>query len=390
MIAYTIYPWDARVRREAETIASRHGFQVIFLALNEGSNPRVYSKNGVAVHEIGIQKYQGKSKLRYIFSYLRFLLAAFLSVNRLLLSKRLDIVHIHNMPNFLVFAALLARLTGKRTVLDIHDSIPETYLAKFSGSRRPLLFKLLCCEEMVCCFMAHKVICVNHVQKDALAARGLDPDKILVSMNVPDPAIFREGGRSSSINENKNAFRLVYHGTVTRRLGIDLAIQAVAVLNATIPQLELNVLGTGDDLEGFAELSKDLGIEDKVHFNRKMVPLEKMVDLIRGMDVGVISNRENSATRLMLPVKMLEYMVLGIPVVAPRLKAIQYYFDETMVCFYEPENVASLVIAMRSLYLEKDRRQLQVQAAGRFFETYGWEKHKEGLINLYECLRYRA
>jgi glycosyltransferase involved in cell wall biosynthesis len=384
MIAYTNYSSDARVRREAETIAALPGFQVTFIALKEGLKPRVYKMRGVWVHELNIEKYQGKRKSAYIYSYLKFLFKAFNLINKKLFASKADVVHVHNMPNFMVFSALLPRLIGKKVILDIHDSIPETYLTKFTGSKRTrLLFKLLCFEESICCRFAQRIVCVNHVQKNVLAVRGLSVDKILISLNVPDPEIFSRKTDSWGSRKNNDIFNLVYHGTVTKRLGIDLVIQAVAAIKEQLPNLYFHVMGTGDDLIEFIELSQSLGIKDRIHFNNRMEPVEKVSAMVANMDAGVIGNRKNIATELMLPVKMLEYIALGIPVVAPRLRAIQYYFTEEMMQYYEPENIDSLVSAICSIVQEKEKRQHQIKAARTFFETYGWDKHKEGLIDLY-------
>ncbi len=43
-------------------------------------------------------------------------------------------------------------------------------------------------------------------------------------------------------------FRVVNHGTISKRLGIDLLIKAVAKLVCEIPELELHIIGGGDDL----------------------------------------------------------------------------------------------------------------------------------------------
>jgi len=312
-----------------------------------------------------------------------------MAINRLLLSGGLDIIHVHNMPNFLVLAALFPRLLGKMVILDIHDTTPETYFAKFSDSPfNRIVYKLLCGEESLCCRLAHHIVCVNHVQKDALVSRGISPDKILVSLNVPDPRIFNRKVARNPTGGNRNHFNLVYHGTLTKRLGIDLAIMALSILKKDIPQAHLYVLGKGDDMDEFIKLSKVAGVEEKVHFNKTMVPVEEMVELIRDMDVGVISNRQNAATELMLPVKMLEYMALDIPVVAPKLQAIHYYFDEHMIRYYEPGDVNSLADAIRHLYDQKERRKPQIEAARKFYDVYGWERHKQGLIHLYKELTY--
>ena len=148
MIAYNDHPRDARVRREAETLARTPGFEVSILTPKEGARPRHFSLGGVYVREVDQRKYRGRKKLSYILSYLFFFLRCSAICTIEFFRRRIDIVHVHNIPDFLVFAALIPRMFGCKLILDIHDSVPETYLTKFSG-KKDLLFKLLCLEESV-------------------------------------------------------------------------------------------------------------------------------------------------------------------------------------------------------------------------------------------------
>ena len=91
-------------------------------------------------------------------------------------------------------------------------------------------------------------------------------------------------------------------------------------------------------------------------------------------------------TELMLPVKLLEYVAIGIPVVSARLKTIEHYFSDDMICYFEPESVESMANAILELYRNKNKRHEQVINARKFIEIYGWEKHQKNLIRLYEEL----
>jgi hypothetical protein len=170
MVAYTDYIFDARVRREAETLAA-NGFRVMCLKVRNGDEPQQYVMNGVEIRELNIPKYQGKSAFAYLRSYLRFLIAGSAVCLGLLLKGDLDVVHVHNLPDFLVFTGLLPRLAGRKVILDVHDSVPETFASKFSGAS--LTWKALCFEERLSSLVAHRVICVNHPQRDALVGRGI-------------------------------------------------------------------------------------------------------------------------------------------------------------------------------------------------------------------------
>lgn len=382
MIAYTSYPSDARVRREAETLAATGDFEVTFLSLQDNDTAKSYELENVKVIELNVKKYRGHNKFNHMNSYLKFLFLAFYQCNRQFFARKLDIIHVHNMPNFLVLAGILPRLCGKKMILDIHDSTPETYFARYGKNANKLMFKLLCWEEAFCCGLANKVICVNHVQRDELIERGIPSKKIAISMNVPDPKWF--GMKSMPLgNKSSKKIKMIYHGTIAKRLGIDLAIRAFARICPKDSEMEFHILGNGEGLDECMELSSLLDLDDHVHFSKKMLPLESLLEILRDMDVGIVANRENAATELMLPVKLLEYIALNIPVVVPRLKAIEYYFTEDMVSYFEPENVDSLAQTILNLFNDEQRRKSQAEKAKTFLDRYGWEKHKLDLINLY-------
>jgi len=385
MLAYTRYSTDARIRREAETLAFQDGYSVSILTLKEKSFPIAYNLDGVNIIEVNLNKYQGKNNARYLFSYFQFMLISFLKCNIMFFLKKIDIIHVHNMPDFLVFAAIIPRLFGKRLILDIHDSMPETYYTKFKNKSK-LIYRVLCWEEAICCRLANKIICVNHPQKEELIKRGIDAKKIEISMNIPDNKRFNLEEKEKYKKKPGDAFKLVYHGTQAKRLGVDLAIKAVAKLVDKIPGLEFHIIGTGDDLEDFIKESIYLGIEKYIRFSKKIIPLEDLTKILAEMDMGIVANRKNIATELMLPVKMLEYIALNIPVIVPRLRAIEYYFSNEMVRYFEPENVDSLARAILEAYKDEPKRNAQTQMARKFLEQYGWEKHQMDLINLYRNL----
>lgn len=380
MLAYTFYPFDGRVRLEAESLV-KWGYEVVFLVPKGEATARTYVLEGVTVKELNVSKYNGKNKVRYVLSYITFLALAFAACTRLFFKSRVRVIHVHNMPDVLVFAALIPRLLGCKLVLDLHDTVPETYEAKFGKISR-LLLSLLRLEERVCCAMAHRVICVNHVQSQAVIQRGVAADKIATVITMPkftSQESFREAPRRDQ------AFRMVNHGTMSKRLGNDLIIEAAAKLMHEIPGFELHIIGGGDNLDQLLPLSRSLGIEDRVHFHER-VPWDKLGEKLNNMDVGIVANRVNVATALMLPSKLIDYVVLGIPAIVPRLKAIEYYFSPEMVSYFEPEDVDSMVAATVSLYRDKARRERQPKNARRFLDENHWDNPESGLRGLYAKL----
>jgi glycosyltransferase involved in cell wall biosynthesis len=383
MIAYTNYAFDARVRREAETLAAR-GFKVLCLTTKNGAKPARFVLDGVEVRELRVSKYRGKNRVAYIGSYVHFLLWTSAACLKLLAKRELDVVHIHNMPDFLVLAGLFPRLVGRKVVLDVHDSMPETFATKFSGAS--VITRLLYLEEKLSALVAHKVICVNHPQRDTLVARGIPHSKTFISMNVPDPRIFNGHSIDRESDAKAERFNLVYHGTMSERLGVDLIIRAVAQLRDRIPSLRLHLWGDGDDRTRFQALAKSLALEETVLFKPSGVPLPELPRHFRTMDVGVVGNRQTVAGDLMLPVKLVECVSLGVPVVVPRLKTIEYYFSDDMVAYFEPGDVQSLADAIYRLYSHRSMRTCQADKARQFLRKYGWERQGTELVTLYRSL----
>jgi glycosyltransferase involved in cell wall biosynthesis len=385
MIAYTQYKYDQRIQREAETLAAQRPYKVSLIVPKEGDAPKIYEEHGVCVRELNIQQYQGKSKRKYMASYLQFVLRAFFVCNKLLLLRQVDIFHIHNMPNFLVFSAILGRMCGKTLILDIHDSVPETYAAKFSENPNKILFWLLCWEEAICCWLAHKIICVTHPQRDALVSRGIHSAKIAVSLNVPDSKWYKVNKKSKIDKGEAQQFKLVYHGTLATRLGVDLTIHAVSKLIPSIPGIQFHVYGGGDGQPALMQLTEALRLQEYVHFYG-FLPFDKLYPMLTDMDLGVVGNRKSIATDLMLPVKMLEYIALHIPVVVPRLQTVQYYFSDEMVSYFEPEDSNDLAASILALYQNKEKREKQARSARTFLDQFGWEIHQKDFLDLYSRL----
>jgi glycosyltransferase involved in cell wall biosynthesis len=378
MVAYTNYLSDARPRREAETLA-RRGDRVDFIALNEKGRPSMEIVEGVRVFRVRQERYRGGGGLSYGLAYLRFLCAATLKMVRLFRRERYDIVYVHTMPDLLVLVGFIPKLFGARIVLNIHDMMPELYMSKFGISEKHWLIRLLAFQEQLCIRLADKVICVHHPHRDVLCSRGAQFEKITVLPNVPDPLVFRSEGLAQ---KTEGTFRIIYHGTIARRLGLDLAVRAFAKASDSCPGARFEIFGDGDAGEELEAQIKASGVEGKIDFSRKMFRVESIAQMIQGASVGIIPNRRDVATDYMLPVKLLEYVHLGIPVIAPRLLAIQYYFREDQLEYYEPGDVDELAECICRLYRDPGKRVELVRNSAEFAKKFSWDKLKEDLYKV--------
>src|SRR5438045_8787499 len=117
MVVFSHYPADPRVRREAEALQSA-GHSVRVICLRKSGESAVETVRSVRVERLPIERKRG-SATRYIWEYFAFLVAALARVARIHCAARIDVVHVHNMPDVLVPTGLLPRLTGAKVILDL-------------------------------------------------------------------------------------------------------------------------------------------------------------------------------------------------------------------------------------------------------------------------------
>src|SRR5438046_10336204 len=129
MGGYSHYPDDPRVSREARTV-QRAGVEVDVICLRaDGQRPRE-EIDGIQVRRIPLGSRRG-SRLRYTWQYAAFFLLATAAVASAEIRRKYHLVHIHSLPDFLVFASALPRAFGVRVLLDLHEPMPEVLAARF-------------------------------------------------------------------------------------------------------------------------------------------------------------------------------------------------------------------------------------------------------------------
>jgi glycosyltransferase involved in cell wall biosynthesis len=264
--------------------------------------------------------------------------------------------------------------------------MPEIYQEKFGVGDRGWMVWALRLQERWAARFASAVLTVEERYREILATRGVQKHKISVLMNLPDERVFKaDPGRQ--VMQDGSRFVLVYHGTLARRLGLDVAIEAVSRLRAEIPGLQLRIIGAGEERDRLVEQRDHLGLGQVVTFSEGFVPLDSIPALLADADVGVVPLRASPGTDIMLPTKLLEYVSRGIPCVVPRTGTICRYFDAEMVQFFEAGDPASLAVAILALYRNPERRAMLAEAASsRFIARYKWSEHKRVYVDLVERL----
>lgn len=383
MLAYTNYFSDARVRREAEALSSR-GDAVDLICLRDAKTHVGLIHEGVKLYPLAVQKHRGRSRLAYLIQYFSFFVQASLVLTWLFIKKRYDVIQVHTMPDPLVFAALVPKLLGAKVILDVHDLMPELFMSKFGVGYDHLVVRFLRWTERQSIGFANKAIAVQLPHRDILVQHGNPIDKLTILLNLPDPRVFNSSRADHRVSDGK--FRLVYHGTISQRHGLEVAIRALTGIVQSTPNVELLVIGDGDDRTRLVGLVGDLGLSSFVKFSDGILPLEEIPRLVKQADIGIVPMLRDLFTKHTLPVKLLEYVELGIPVVCSRIDSVLFYFDESMVRYFEPGNVNDFAAHIVYLHRNPQERAVLVSNAQRFRNAFCWEKQKTVYYRLINSL----
>lgn len=380
MLAYAFYESDNRIMRYADALAQR-GDIVDVIALRGGNLPKYEKIKNVNVYRIQKRMINEKSKITYLFKLILFLLSSAIFITKKHLQYPYDAVHVHSVPDFEVYAAVLPKLQGAGIILDIHDIVPEFYASKFSGGNGSFFFKALVKLEQLSIKFSNHVIISNHLWYKTLTSRSVDESKCTTVMNYPDEAIFYQRPRT----RQDNKFIMIYPGTLGWHQGLDIAIKAFAKIKDQAPQAEFHIYGRGTEKDNLAKLIVELHLEERV-FLKNQMPIEKIAEIMANADLGVIPKKNDPFGGEAFSTKILEFMSLGIPVIVSKTKIDNYYFNESVVQFFEPDNEDDLSKCILTLIESEQLRNHLKENALQFIEDFKWSTKKDEYFNLVDSL----
>jgi glycosyltransferase involved in cell wall biosynthesis len=385
MLAYTWYEPDNRVRRYAETLVKR-GDQVDAVVLRrEGQPSKMEVVEGVYVYRIQRRVINEKGKITYLAKLLLFFVRSFFFLAWKQLRDPYDLIHVHSVPDFEVFAALVPKLMGAKVILDIHDLVPEFYLTKFRTTPDSLIFKLLVGVERMSASFADHVIAANHIWLKRLYERSVRREDCTVILNFPDTDIFHLRGRTRTDSK----FIMVYPGTMTHHQGVDIAVRAFALIADQCPEAEFHLYGGGDQVDYLRTLIAELKLQERV-FLKGGRKLQEIAVIMENSDLGVVPKRNDGFGNEAFSTKIFEFMVEDVPVIVSSTAIDRYYFNDCVVKFFEANNEKKLTEAMVQLIRHPEQRQELVRNAREFIKDYTWEKNKGIYLDLVDSLVARS
>jgi len=370
--------YELALRREAEALRDA-GYEVDVVCLREPGGPAVEVVDGVTLHRLPLARRRG-GPLNYVLDYLSFFLAASVAVTRLHLRRRYRAVQTNTMPDALAFTGLVPRLLGAKVVVFMKEPSPELGETKYGSAA---LVRVLRVVEQAALRFADLAFTVTEDLRQVYVDRGARGDRIAVLLNCPDPRHLLQ--HRTGATPDPAHFTAICHGLVDERYGHDTMVEAVRLAADRVPELRLRITGTGDFVAELERRIAEAGLGDRVQY-LGWLDMPGLVAELERADVGIVAQKSSPYSNLVHTNKMYEYMLLGKPVVASRLRSTARYFGDDAVQYFEPGSPESLADALVALHADPERRRSLVATATERVRDYRWEQQRDTYLGAYADL----
>lgn len=381
MVAYSFYEVDNRIMRYAEALAGR-GDHVDVLALRKNGSTPVETINGVTLYRLQKREINERGKHSYLCRMLMFFARSSFFLSSKHLRKPYDLIHVHSLPDFEVFAALLPKLLGAKVILDVHDIVPEFYASKFGVSKDSATFKALQLVERWSAAYSNHVIIANHLWEKVITARSVSPEKCTTYLNYPDSSMFNNALRT---REDDGRCVMIYPGSLNRHQGLDIAVRAFDLIKDQAPEARFDIYGDGPGRAEVAEIIEQRGLQDRVRI-LPVIPIKQITGVMANADIGVVPKRDDSFGGDAFSTKIFEFMALGVPVIAANTRIDRYYFNDSLVKFFQSGDEQSLADAMLLMIRDQPLRKKLADNALAYVAQHSWDVKRKDYFDLVDRL----
>jgi glycosyltransferase involved in cell wall biosynthesis len=268
-------------------------------------------------------------------------------------------------------------------VFDQHDLSPEVYVAQ-GGRRGGLVHRFLLWCERRTYLTADVVIATNETyRRFALERGGVDPHRVFVVRSSPDPARIHAVDPDPALRDGRRHV-VAYLGTMGPQDGVDLFVEAARHVAAVRPgQVRFVAMGGGPMLEELRERVQRDGLSGDVTFTGR-VPDELVRRVLSTTDVAISPDPANDFNEYCTMNKTLEYMAVGVPVVAFDLEETRVSAADAAV-YAAPNDPAGLAELVMEL-LDDPGRRARMGDVGRerVAGPLSWTNSARNLLAAYE------
>ena len=306
-------------------------------------------------------------------------------MSHLALNQDYDVVHFRNIWDG--FSITQNKNKFKYKTLFEVNGLPSIELKyHYPGLDSELLSKIKE-QEIATLHLSDAIICPSHVTREYIASLGLDRKLVTVIPNGVSPSDFSPSPLST--RENRIPV-LLYIGTLADWQGLDVLIKALPKILEQ-KQVKLQIVGRGRyrQRKMLAKQIRKLGLEEHVLI-QPAVPHHEIPQLISNADICVapLGLNDRNVTQGACPIKVLEYMAAGRPLLASNMPIVRELVREDIDALLfspnDPDDLARQIFALLNDFELSQR--LASSASERALTKFTWHESQKKLHKVYKNL----
>ncbi|MFI2103082.1 glycosyltransferase family 4 protein [Isoptericola sp. NPDC019693] len=310
---------------------------------------------------------------------------------RALDDARPDVVHATTPWTTGEAARAAATRAGLPWVYEVRGLPEETWAAAHptpEGRERAAAserFALLRARETDLALTADHVVTLSGTMRDELVGRGVPRERITVVPNAVDAALLAPAPTPAEARAalGLRTARFVV-GTVSSVVGyegLDTVLRTVALLRSRGVDVSALIVGDGVDRPRLLRLAAELGLGEHALLPGR-VPRDVARTYLAALDVVLVPRRPDRVTRLVTPLKPVEAMALGRPVVASDLPALAEVLSPLELgtggspagVLVDPDDTEAWADAVARVLDDDAHRAALVEAGRRVAAERTWER----------------
>jgi glycosyltransferase involved in cell wall biosynthesis len=297
-----------------------------------------------------------------------------------------DVVHYRNIWDGLLLAQS-RRHFGYKTLFEV-NGLPSIELKYHYPDIEPELLAKIKEQELATLHLSDAIICPSRVTRDFIASLGLSRKLVTVIPNGVSPSDFSPS--PLPLREENRIPVLLYVGTLADWQGLDVLIKALPHIIEKKP-VRLVMVGRGRSRQRkmLSKQIRKLGVEGSVEI-RPAVPHHEIPQLIAQADICVapLGLNDRNVTQGACPIKVLEYMAAGRPLLASNIPIVRELArDGVDALLFSPSDPEDLARHALNLLADIELSQkLITSASQRALTKFTWHESQKKLLDVYEKL----
>lgn len=269
--------------------------------------------------------------------------------------------------NAQVALALRARY-GIPVVYEVRGFLEESWLSRTAGRTAGCdRYRLSRMQETRCMREADAVVTLGAAMAEEIIGRGVAADKVTVVPNAVDEAFLQPSPDAADLRARwgipGDAFVVGTVSTFYGYEGLDVLVRAAADLRGRGEPVWVLLVGDGPELPRLRRLVAETGLDETVIFPGR-VPHAEVRRYYSALDVFAVPRTGHRVCHLVTPLKPVEAMASGLPVVASELPALRELVEPDVTGgLIPPEYPHALADYLQQLLYSPNKRKKMGQAA---------------------------